>query len=73
MGFGRVLPQVIVDDLAIERFERFSQAPPKDKWRPPARPEPSQWQPKTESPVYRNDNTLRSYQLDGFNWLTYCW
>ena len=31
------------------------------------------WKKYEESPVYKNDNTLRAYQLEGLNWLTYCW
>lgn len=26
-----------------------------------------------ESPVFKSENTLRSYQLEGLNWLAYCW
>lgn len=26
-----------------------------------------------ETPVYKNDNELRSYQLEGLNWLMFCW
>lgn len=37
------------------------------------RPDRSTWQALPESPVYRHDNTLRSYQLEGVNWLVYCW
>jgi SNF2 family DNA or RNA helicase len=31
------------------------------------------WQKYNESPVFKNENTLHSYQLEGLNWLTYCW
>ena len=27
----------------------------------------------TESPMYKNGNILRPYQLEGLNWLLYCW
>ena len=37
------------------------------------RPPPSKWKKSHESPIYKNDNTLRTYQLEGLNWLTYCW
>ena len=33
----------------------------------------AKWIQLMESPVYKNDNTLRSYQLEGLNWLTFCW
>lgn len=37
------------------------------------RPDTSQWTKFEESPVYKSDNTLRPYQLEGLNWLVYCW
>lgn len=37
------------------------------------RPLKSSWQAMPESPVYKNGNILRSYQLEGINWLVYCW
>ena len=37
------------------------------------RPDGSQWTKFEESPVYKSDNTLRLYQLEGLNWLVYCW
>ena len=26
-----------------------------------------------QSPTFLNGNELRSYQLEGLNWLSYCW
>ena len=37
------------------------------------RPDPSSWTHFTESPKYKADNSLRPYQLEGLNWLVYCW
>ena len=37
------------------------------------RPQTKDWVKHEESPVYKNENTLREYQLEGLNWLTYCW
>ena len=37
------------------------------------RPDASQWTKFDESPVYKSQNTLRPYQLEGLNWLVYCW
>lgn len=37
------------------------------------RPDTSQWTKFEESPVYKSQNTLRPYQLEGLNWLVYCW
>ena len=31
------------------------------------------WRPLKESLVYKGDNQLRSYQLEGLNWLVHCW
>ncbi|GAB1219103.1 hypothetical protein ENUP19_0013G0034 [Entamoeba nuttalli] len=31
------------------------------------------WQKKVESPNYKHGNTLRSYQLEGHNWLVFNW
>ena len=40
---------------------------------PGQRPDPSTHKALVESAVYRNENTLRPYQLEGLNWLLYCW
>ncbi|CAH8512129.1 unnamed protein product [Dicrocoelium dendriticum] len=37
------------------------------------RPDASTWRPIEAGKVYKNDNKLRDYQLEGVNWLTYCW
>ena len=37
------------------------------------RPDTSVHSTLTESPMYKNGNTLRPYQLEGLNWLLYCW
>ena len=37
------------------------------------RPPPSSWAPFKESPLYRGNRELRSYQLEGVNWLLYNW
>ncbi|KAJ3290493.1 choline dehydrogenase 7 [Borealophlyctis nickersoniae] len=37
------------------------------------RPSPKHWVKLEESPVYKNENTLRPYQLEGLNWLLFCW
>ncbi|KAJ3451916.1 kismet isoform c [Anaeramoeba flamelloides] len=31
------------------------------------------WEEKTESPKYKNDMKLRSYQVEGLNWLSFNW
>ncbi|EGF78368.1 hypothetical protein BATDEDRAFT_35805 [Batrachochytrium dendrobatidis JAM81] len=31
------------------------------------------WVKLEDSPIYKNDNMLRSYQLEGLDWLMFCW
>ncbi|GFR06003.1 chromodomain-helicase-DNA-binding protein 7 [Trichonephila clavata] len=62
-----------VDRDKIEQFLRFKDPPPKEKWKIKKRPKPSEWDQLPESPVYKGGNTLREYQLEGVNWLTFCW
>ena len=31
------------------------------------------WKKLAESPKFKDDNSLRSYQLEGLNWLMFCW
>jgi superfamily II DNA or RNA helicase len=33
----------------------------------------SRWRKLQESPKFKDDNMLRSYQLEGLNWLMFCW
>ena len=39
----------------------------------PLRPSRTLWQQIQESPTYKNGNFLRKYQLEGLNWLLFCW
>jgi len=49
-------------------FYRFNQPPP---------PTPKQHSRGffkfDQSPIFKNDNTLRPYQLEGLNWLAFNW
>uniref|UniRef100_A0A5K3F821 Chromo domain-containing protein n=1 Tax=Mesocestoides corti TaxID=53468 RepID=A0A5K3F821_MESCO len=67
-----------VDPAKVKEFMRIRN-PPKN---PPIirdsnhkiiRPDPSVWRPIAEDEVYRNDNRLREYQVEGVNWLSFCW
>ncbi|KAJ3015430.1 choline dehydrogenase 7 [Thoreauomyces humboldtii] len=40
---------------------------------PPRRPLPKDWRKMDDSPSYKNDMQLRPYQLEGLNWLLFCW
>lgn len=62
-----------LDPKKIENFWRFREPPPKDKTRHKKRPKPVDWRKLDESPIYKSGNTLREYQLEGLNWLTFCW
>jgi Bromodomain/Chromo (CHRromatin Organisation MOdifier) domain len=39
----------------------------------PVRPNPDTWYKLPRSPVYKNANQLRSYQLESLNWLSFSW
>lgn len=62
-----------LDPEKIKHFMRFKDPPPKSKWKAVKRPKPEEWVRKEASPVYKNNNTLREYQLEGINWLSFCW
>lgn len=62
-----------VDEDKIEQFERFHKLPPKSEWKFKKRPHPDQWKQLDKTPIFKNGNTLRPYQLEGLNWLKYSW
>lgn len=62
-----------VEEKKIEEYLRFNKLPPKDKWKPKRRPSPDMWRKLDKSPIYKNNNTLRPYQLEGLNWLSFSW
>ncbi|XP_054164988.1 chromodomain-helicase-DNA-binding protein 7-like isoform X2 [Oppia nitens] len=62
-----------LDQQKIEHFYRFRKPPPKSEWKPKKRPKPADWKKIEESPLYKGVNTLREYQLEGLNWLSFCW
>lgn len=62
-----------LDPLKIAHFWKFKSPPPKDKWKPKKRPKANEWKKLDSSPVYKSGNTLREYQLEGVNWLMFCW
>lgn len=39
----------------------------------PEHPIPSNFKKLKESPIYKNSHQLRPYQLEGLNWLLFCW
>ena len=46
---------------------------PASKWKYPNRPAASNWKEFKESPKYKKNHQLRQYQLEGLNWLRFCW
>ncbi|CAG0888582.1 unnamed protein product, partial [Darwinula stevensoni] len=62
-----------VDPNKIRLYLEFRNAPPKDQRKVKKGPRPSDWKKLDASPEYKNGNTLRDYQLEGLNWLTFSW
>ncbi len=61
-----------VDPLKIRDFYRWRN-PPEEDTIFKRRPRKGEWRKWDESPVYKNGNTLRDYQLEGVNWLRFSW
>lgn len=59
----------INDDKVIEEYFKWSKVPPP----PPTRPSAKDHSNLAEGLKYCNENELRSYQLEGLNWLIYNW
>ncbi|XP_070187859.1 chromodomain-helicase-DNA-binding protein 8-like isoform X4 [Littorina saxatilis] len=62
-----------VDPVKVQLFKDLRVPPPEDERQVLARPKPSQWKQQEELKTYKGDNVLREYQLEGLNWLTFCW
>eukprot|EP00026_Physarum_polycephalum_P000102 Phypoly_transcript_00102.p1 GENE.Phypoly_transcript_00102~~Phypoly_transcript_00102.p1 ORF type:complete len:2164 (+),score=408.47 Phypoly_transcript_00102:294-6785(+) len=73
----------IRDDAKVAQFFQVNKVPTASKFpsslpnvlpgAPASRPPPESWVPLKESPIYKGENTLRPYQLEGLNWLVFCW
>lgn len=67
----------LTDDRKIAAYHRYIHPPIVNGAHPAMfndiRPEPSAWAKYQQSPMYNNQNQLRSYQLEGLNWLVFCW
>ena len=63
----------IPDKEKIEQYKKFNTIPPADQRRIPTRPAPNKFRKLEESPEFRDGNQLREYQLEGLNWLVFCW
>ncbi|XP_050399765.1 chromodomain-helicase-DNA-binding protein 9 isoform X2 [Patella vulgata] len=62
-----------VDPTKVESYRKFKVPPPEDERKEKERPKPSEWTQLDKSREYKNDNRIRDYQLEGVNWLTFCY
>ena len=75
-GISWELAEDVAEDEAIAAFERTSQPPTLKQHTAPlglGRKPRSEWVKFEASPSYRDGNQLRPYQLEGLNWLSFCW
>eukprot|EP00339_Tiarina_fusa_P012625 CAMPEP_0117033454 /NCGR_PEP_ID=MMETSP0472-20121206/23902_1 /TAXON_ID=693140 ORGANISM="Tiarina fusus, Strain LIS" /NCGR_SAMPLE_ID=MMETSP0472 /ASSEMBLY_ACC=CAM_ASM_000603 /LENGTH=1984 /DNA_ID=CAMNT_0004742375 /DNA_START=28 /DNA_END=5983 /DNA_ORIENTATION=+ len=61
------------DDNKIAEYHKRQKTPSPKSWKVKPRPPASEWSEYEESPKYKGDNKLRPYQLEGLNWLSFCW
>eukprot|EP01114_Cavostelium_apophysatum_P015128 TRINITY_DN4061_c0_g1_i1.p1 TRINITY_DN4061_c0_g1~~TRINITY_DN4061_c0_g1_i1.p1 ORF type:complete len:2056 (-),score=800.22 TRINITY_DN4061_c0_g1_i1:68-6235(-) len=61
-------PEDFKDDEKIKEFHQFNKPPPPEK--PTAK---TKWIKFDTCPPFKDGNLLRAYQLEGMNWLTFCW
>lgn len=64
------------DQSSIARYRKSEMTPPALERRVHAqrtRPPRSSFRKQTQSPPFHNGHTLRSYQLEGMNWLLFSW
>lgn len=63
----------IKDKAAIQRYYRFKKIPTGLERKNLPRPPPKSFQKLDKSITFKNNNQLREYQLEGLNWLRFCW
>ncbi|KAI9002707.1 SNF2 family N-terminal domain-containing protein [Gaertneriomyces semiglobifer] len=69
----------LIKELDADKITEFSQRRVYDNVKEVSyrnasrRPPAKEWRKMDESPVYKNDMQLRPYQLEGLNWLLFCW
>ena len=57
----------------IERYYHINTLVPDLHMKVVPKPRADKWVPMNETREYKNGNKLREYQLEGINWLTFCW
>ncbi|XP_053402464.1 chromodomain-helicase-DNA-binding protein 8-like isoform X5 [Mercenaria mercenaria] len=62
-----------VDPEKVKQFKIYRELPPEEERGYVERPKASEWKALKETHTYKNGNTLREYQLEGVNWLTFNW
>eukprot|EP01125_Pyxidicula_operculata_P016654 TRINITY_DN576_c0_g2_i1.p1 TRINITY_DN576_c0_g2~~TRINITY_DN576_c0_g2_i1.p1 ORF type:complete len:2102 (+),score=699.65 TRINITY_DN576_c0_g2_i1:116-6421(+) len=67
------MEDVINDDEQIESYRRRNMIPEDATLPTPPKPPSSEWKKMTEPFKYKGELELRPYQLEGLNWLVYCW
>jgi len=65
--------EVNVDEPKIKQYLELKKPPPSEFQKYVPRPQAFQWKKIEKSPEYKDGNTLRDYQLEGLNWLSFCW
>jgi SNF2 family DNA or RNA helicase len=61
------------NDEKIAEYEFFNTLPPKSEWKAPATRPPANTFQAYPSFDFKSGNQLRAYQLEGVNWLRFCW
>lgn len=62
-----------IDEAKIDEFHTRRQMPDQKRANYPARPYINQYFKYDRSPRFKYSNELRSYQLEGLNWLRFCY
>ncbi|XP_013394879.1 chromodomain-helicase-DNA-binding protein 8 isoform X2 [Lingula anatina] len=62
-----------VDRNKIQMYNKFNRPLTEEEKEHKERPTPSDFEQYEESLEYNNNNRLREYQLEGVNWLRFCW
>ena len=57
----------------IKVYEQYQELPSEAERVYKQRPKANEWKQSETKRIYKNDNKLRDYQLEGVNWLTFCW
>ncbi|KAI8883742.1 hypothetical protein K501DRAFT_86912 [Backusella circina FSU 941] len=62
-----------VDSTKLDEFISRKQIPQEKLMHPPPRPDMTRFIQYNQSPSFRYGNSLRPYQLEGLNWLRFCY